>query len=78
MYWGEASIGKIASALGKPLTTDECTAKKLRVSYARVLIEIDVTRELQNHVIIRGPSGELIKQDVDYEWKPLFALIAIK
>lgn len=57
VYWGEASIGKIVSALGKPLMTDECTAKKLRVSYERVLIEIDVTRELKSHVNIRGPGG---------------------
>ncbi|XP_058742312.1 uncharacterized protein LOC131614775 [Vicia villosa] len=72
MYWGEKSIGKISSALGKPLMTDECTAKKLRVSYARVLIEIDVTKELQQYINIRGPSGELLRQDVEYEWRPQF------
>jgi hypothetical protein len=32
IFWGEKSIGKIASAIGKPMMTDECTAKKLRVS----------------------------------------------
>lgn len=37
VFWGEKSIGKIAIALGKPRMMDECTAKKLRVSYARVL-----------------------------------------
>ncbi|XP_058768832.1 uncharacterized protein LOC131642624 [Vicia villosa] len=72
VYWGEKSIGKIASALGKPITTDECTTKKLRVSYARALIEIDVTRELKTYINIRGPGGDLIKQDVDYEWRPPF------
>ncbi|XP_058774764.1 uncharacterized protein LOC131649031 [Vicia villosa] len=72
VYWGERSIGKIASAIGKPLMTDECTAKKLRVSYARVLIEVDVTKELKNHITIRDPTGEKLMQQVDYEWKPPF------
>lgn len=52
VYWGDMSIGKIASAIGNPLLTDECTSKKLRVSYARVLIEVDVTKELKQHIII--------------------------
>ncbi|XP_058776403.1 uncharacterized protein LOC131650721 [Vicia villosa] len=72
MFWGEKSIGKISSALGKPLMTDECTAKKLRVSYARVLIEIDVTKELPQYINIREPSGVLLRQDVEYEWRPQF------
>lgn len=29
VYWGEKSIGKIASVLGKPVMMDDCTAKKL-------------------------------------------------
>ncbi|XP_058777012.1 uncharacterized protein LOC131651365 [Vicia villosa] len=70
VYWGEKSIGKIASAIGKPLMTDECTTKKLRVSYARVLIEVDVTKELKNYITIRDPTGEKLMQQVDYEWKP--------
>lgn len=41
--WGRNSLSKIASGIGNPITTNECTAKKLRVSYAKVLIEVDVT-----------------------------------
>lgn len=41
--WGEQSLGKIGSAVGNPLFTDECTTVKLRVSYARLLVEVDVT-----------------------------------
>ncbi|XP_058765693.1 uncharacterized protein LOC131639209 [Vicia villosa] len=68
--WGERSIGKIASAIGKPLLTDECTSKKLRVSYARVLIEVDVTKQLRTQITIRDPQGEKMVQPVDYEWRP--------
>ncbi|XP_058775952.1 uncharacterized protein LOC131650248 [Vicia villosa] len=70
VYWGDRSIGKIASAIGKSLLTDECTAKKLRVSYARVLIEVDVTKELKQHITIRDPTGEKVSQQVEYEWEP--------
>ncbi|XP_058741549.1 uncharacterized protein LOC131613926 [Vicia villosa] len=70
--WGDQSIGKIASAIGKPLMTDECTTKKLRVSYARVLIEVDVTQELRQHITIGNPRGEKMIQQVEYEWKPPF------
>ncbi|XP_058774501.1 uncharacterized protein LOC131648792 [Vicia villosa] len=72
LYWGEESIGKIASALGKPLMMDECTAKKLRVSYARVLIEIDVTTELKDSINIKTPSGIRMVQQIEYEWRPPF------
>lgn len=52
IFWGDKSIGKIMSVIGKPLMTDECTAKTLRVSYARVLIEVDVMTELKNYTNI--------------------------
>ncbi|XP_058760792.1 uncharacterized protein LOC131634153, partial [Vicia villosa] len=71
-FWGDKSMGKIASAIGKPIMTDECTARKLRVSYARVLIEVDVTVELKDEIMIRdGDSGKMA-QRVEYEWRPPF------
>lgn len=54
---GEKSISKIASALGKPVMMDECTSKKLRVSYARVLVEVDITTELKTSVNIKDHKG---------------------
>lgn len=54
------------------MMTDECTIKKLRVSYARVLIEVDVTKELKNEITIRNPQGGKMTQRVVYEWKPPF------
>lgn len=52
--WGEWSLGKKASVMGKPLCTDECTANKLRVyhegderfSYlSRIMREIGLNRQ---------------------------------
>ncbi|KAK2361560.1 hypothetical protein QL285_086692 [Trifolium repens] len=70
--WGVKSLSKIGSALGNPLVTDECTAHKLRVSYARMLIEMDVTQELPHDITIRDNEGNKMKQLVEYEWKPVF------
>lgn len=33
--WGQRSLSKIASDVGKPVATDDCAARKLRVPYAR-------------------------------------------
>lgn len=43
--WGVRSLGKIGNALGNSLFIDECSANKLRLSYARILVEIDVTQK---------------------------------
>lgn len=51
---------------------DECTAKKLRVSYARVLIEIDITLELKKQILIKDRKGNSITQQVEYKWQPMF------
>ncbi|XP_058755938.1 uncharacterized protein LOC131629159 [Vicia villosa] len=70
--WGFKSLNKIGSALGNPLLTDECTASKARVSYARILVEVDVTQELRNCINIKDVEGRILIQPVEYEWKPFF------
>ncbi|CAK8532711.1 unnamed protein product [Lathyrus sativus] len=70
--WGAWSLSKIGSALGTPLVTDECTTNKLRVSYARILVEIDITQELKTHILIRDEKGARLHQPIEYEWKPLY------
>ncbi|XP_058757392.1 uncharacterized protein LOC131630645 [Vicia villosa] len=70
--WGETSLNKIGSALGIPLVTDECTANKLRVSYARILVEMDITKELPEEITIRDKDGNKMQQSIEYEWKPSY------
>lgn len=43
---GVKSLSKIGSAIENPLVTDECMTNKLRVSYARILVEVDIIQEL--------------------------------
>ncbi|XP_058767570.1 uncharacterized protein LOC131641282 [Vicia villosa] len=60
--WGAQSLGKIGSVVGIPLFTDECTAGKLRVSYARILVEVDVMQQLCEEISIRDHEGRIRKQ----------------
>ncbi|XP_058746350.1 uncharacterized protein LOC131619250 [Vicia villosa] len=76
--WGPRSLSKIGSAIGTPLVTNECTAKKLRISYAKLLVEIDITQELPKKINIKGHEGSVTKQAVEYEWKPAYCDICKK
>ncbi|XP_058742497.1 uncharacterized protein LOC131614990 [Vicia villosa] len=60
--WGANSLSKIGSAIGVPLVTNECTANKLRISYARILVEIDITKELTKEVAIKDCEGRKLMQ----------------
>lgn len=65
-------MSKIGSAIGVPLVTNECTTKKLRISYARILVEVDVTKELTEEIAIKDCDGRKLMQKVEYYWKPPF------
>nr|CCA65980.1 hypothetical protein [Beta vulgaris subsp. vulgaris] len=70
--WGEDSLSRIGSVLGVPLYADECTSKGLRVSYARMLVEMDVTQEIPITVAVEDPNGVVFKQKLEYDWVPHF------
>lgn len=50
-----------------PLVTDECTAQKFRVSYARILVEIDITRKFLDEITIMDSDGRKLQQVIEYE-----------
>lgn len=54
------------------LFVDECTTQKLRVSFARVLIEVDVTRSLPNNITRVDASGGEFAQNVTYDWRSAY------
>lgn len=65
--WGETSLNKIGSAIGIPLVTDECTTHRLRVSYARILVEVDITQKMLDEITITDNKGLKRKQPIEYE-----------
>ncbi|CAH9104520.1 unnamed protein product [Cuscuta europaea] len=70
--WQANEIGRIASMVGVPITTDKITQEQTYTSFARVLIEIDASKQpvLQFPIIL--PSGKEHTQRVIYETYPNF------
>lgn len=70
--WNTRAISKIASKLGKPLCVDNFTLERKRISYARVLIEIDTSISPLEMFDVKLPSGLVYSQYVYYENMPKF------
>ncbi|KAK9665887.1 hypothetical protein RND81_14G143200 [Saponaria officinalis] len=56
-FWSAKALSKIASRVGKPLYTDKCTECKAKISFARVLVEVELMKDLIYEVRIQGPFG---------------------
>ncbi|KAI3467970.1 hypothetical protein Pfo_024633 [Paulownia fortunei] len=70
--WNEKALSKIVSRVGKQLYTDKLTSTKKRLSYARVLIEVDAAKKLTHSIRIQLPNGQTREQPVVYEYEPKF------
>ena len=70
--WNARALSKIVSKVGKPITTDKMTRTKERLSFARVLVEVDVSSEVVSNVEIRLPTGVVYHQLVISEYTPKF------
>lgn len=70
--WSRDSLSRIGSVLGKPVCANDCTSEQKRISYARLLIEVDITKPLIYKIQIEGDKGKMIEQQVYYEWVPIF------
>ncbi|XP_019250907.1 PREDICTED: uncharacterized protein LOC109229810 [Nicotiana attenuata] len=69
---GARSLSRISSGLGIPLYADACTTQLDRITYARVLIKMDITRELPKSIRVTDPNGRVFNQSVAYDWMPEF------
>ncbi|KAL0337747.1 UNVERIFIED_CONTAM: hypothetical protein Scaly_2049800 [Sesamum calycinum] len=70
--WHPNALGKIGSRLGTPIAMDSLTMKMERVSYARILVEVDASKKLVDHVEFILPNGVVRKQPIVYEYTPKF------
>lgn len=67
-YWGLETLKSIGSMIGVPM----CTTRQMRVSFARLLIEVDVTKHVPRKIHIEDYNGDVIEQKVQYDWMPSF------
>lgn len=49
--------------------TNECTTNKYCISYARILVKIDITQEIVKEITIIDKEGEKMQQIVECEWR---------
>jgi hypothetical protein len=70
--WSPTCLSKIASVIGKPIHYDMLTTLMSRLSYARVLIEVDLLVDLPNSINFVLPNGMLLLQLVVYKSIPRF------
>lgn len=57
--------------MGRPLFSDFCIRIKSRLSYARILVEMDLLMEFPNDVILEDEERCQQHQQVVYEWTPI-------
>lgn len=61
-YWSVKGLSKIASKIGTPMYADRCTAAKERISYVRILVEVDLVEDLPHTIPICTPFGVQLTQ----------------
>ncbi|KAJ6904037.1 hypothetical protein NC651_021250 [Populus alba x Populus x berolinensis] len=71
-YWTPRCLSKLASVLGKPIQCDKLTSTKERLSYAWVLMEVDLLTDFKSSINVTLPNGKPLIQRVIYETFPKF------
>ncbi|XP_074288965.1 uncharacterized protein LOC141614110 [Silene latifolia] len=71
IFWSEKALSKIASKIGTPMYADPVTTNKERLSFARLMIEVDVSQKLPEDILLYTPYGQVL-QRVVFEWLPYY------
>ncbi|XP_062075575.1 uncharacterized protein LOC133779657 [Humulus lupulus] len=67
-YWGERSLFKIVSQLGKPLMVDPITKNREKLNFARLLIEVSINRDFPKLIFLENELAFNVSISVHYEW----------
>jgi hypothetical protein len=70
-YWMERTLREIASAVGTPLLIDKATTKRLFGHYARILVDMDLSRKIFHEIVVER-EGFAFTLAVSYEWMSYF------
>ncbi|KAG5222082.1 MILDEW RESISTANCE LOCUS [Salix suchowensis] len=70
--WSPVCLSKIGSVLGKPVQCDVLTSSMSRLSFARILVEIDLLADLKHSVKLALPNGTSVNQKIVYETLPRY------
>jgi len=70
-YWVERTLREIASAVGTPLVLDNATLKRHFGHYARILVDIDFSKNIFHKILVEREGGSY-SVEVAYERIPYF------
>ena len=70
-YWMERTLYEIAGAVGTPLLIDNVTRNKLYGHYARILVDLDLSKKIFFEVLVER-EGFAFPVDIEYEGLPDF------
>ncbi|KAL0404666.1 UNVERIFIED_CONTAM: hypothetical protein Sradi_2107400 [Sesamum radiatum] len=70
--WHPNTLGKIGSRLGTPIAMDSLIRTMKKVSYGCILVEVNASKLLVDHVEFVLPNGVTRKQPVVFEFIPKF------
>jgi len=70
--WSPACLSKISSVISKPIRCDDLTLSMFRVSFARVMIKVNLYADLPHFIKLSMLDGTIIKRRVIYEYKPRY------
>ncbi|XP_074291304.1 uncharacterized protein LOC141618086 [Silene latifolia] len=70
--WNINGYPLVASFVGTPICADETTTNKSKTAFARVLVEVDISKELPKAMALQTPYRGKILQKIVYEWVPYY------
>ncbi|XP_074298625.1 uncharacterized protein LOC141629543 [Silene latifolia] len=71
-FWSQSALSKVASYVGRPICADETTTNKSKIAFARILVEVDISKELPKAMSLQTPYRGKILQKIVYEWVPYY------
>lgn len=65
--WTTRALSKLTSKVGRPLYMDQMTRQRKRISFARVLVEIDITKAPAMTIPVMLPDGTELDLPLHFE-----------
>ncbi|XP_074315627.1 uncharacterized protein LOC141651831 [Silene latifolia] len=71
-FWSQTALSKVASFVDRPICADEPTTSKSKIAFARILVEVGLSKDLPKGMTLQTPYRGTVLQKIDYEWVPHF------
>lgn len=69
-YWGQCSLFKIVEQIWRPIQMDEHTARRNKLMYPRLMIEVKLNQNFPQVISFVYEFCDVVILDVQYEWIP--------